>query len=130
VTGLDRFEARPGARDGYWPSPGPAECGGNRRQKAALGRLDAVPGAPAVASRRNGRWNVMFVEREPDQWYQGGSTLTRLEPESLQLVGAPLVLPEGSRNQPGGQGPSLEAGCPLGGTPQPTGRAGAIHSRT
>ena len=27
---------------------------------------------------------------------QGGTTLTRLEPDSLELVGEPLVLPEGS----------------------------------
>lgn len=34
---LDREEEHPG----YWPSPWPVECGGNRRQKAAKGRLDA-----------------------------------------------------------------------------------------
>ena len=29
---------------GYWQSPWPVECGGNRRQKARTGRLDAAHG--------------------------------------------------------------------------------------
>ena len=86
VTGLDRFEARPGARDGYWPSAWPAECGGNRRQKAATGRLDAAAGTASVAARRNGRWNVMFVEREPDQWYLGGTMPAFSGPEPYGWV--------------------------------------------
>lgn len=51
MTGLDRFEGRPGARDGYWPSAWPAECGGNRRQKAAAGRLDAGAGTASLTTR-------------------------------------------------------------------------------
>ena len=86
MTGLDRFEGRPGARDGYWPSAWPAECGGNRRQKAAIGRLDAAAGTASVASRRNGRWNVMFVEREPDQWYLGGTMPAFSGPEPFGWV--------------------------------------------
>ena len=86
MTGLDRFEGRPGARDGYWPSAWPAECGGNRRQKAAIGRLDAAAGTGSVASRRNGRWNVMFVEREPDQWYLGGTMPAFSGPEPFGWV--------------------------------------------
>ena len=86
MTGLDRFESRPGARDGYWPSAWPAECGGNRRQKAATGRLDAAAGTATVAARRNGRWNVMFVEREPDQWYLGGTMPAFSEPEPYGWV--------------------------------------------
>lgn len=73
MTAQDRLEGRPGGRDGYWPSAWPAECGGNRRQKAATGRLDAARGKASVVTRRNGRWNVMFVEREPGQWYLGGT---------------------------------------------------------
>ena len=73
MTNLDRSEGRPGGRDGYWPSDWPAECGGNRRQKAASGRLDAAGRSASVVTRRNGRWNVMFVEREPGQWYLGGT---------------------------------------------------------
>ena len=86
MTGLDRFEGRPGARDGYWPSAWPAECGGNRRQKAAMGRLDAAAGTASVASRRNGRWNVMFVERERDQWYLGGTMPAFSGPEPYGWV--------------------------------------------
>ena len=86
MTGLDRFEARPGALDGYWPSAWPAECGGNRRQKAAIGSLDAATGRASVASRRNGRWNVMFVEREPDQWYLGGTMPAFSGPEPYGWV--------------------------------------------
>ncbi len=86
MTGLDRFEGRPGARDGYWPSAWPAECGGNRRQKAALGRLDAATGTASVAGRRNGRWNVMSVEREPDQWYLGGTMPAFSGPEPYGWV--------------------------------------------
>ncbi|MYH92679.1 MAG: hypothetical protein F4126_03095, partial [Acidimicrobiaceae bacterium] len=86
MTGLDRFEGRPGARDGYWPSAWPAECGGNRRQKAATGRLDAGAGTSSVASKRNGRWNVMFVEREPDQWYLGGTMPAFSGPEPYGWV--------------------------------------------
>ena len=86
MTGLDRFESRPGARDGYWPSDWPAECGGNRRQKAAVGRLDAASGTASVATQRNGRWNVMFVEREPDQWYLGGTMPAFSGPEPYGWV--------------------------------------------
>lgn len=86
MTGLDRFEGRPGARDGYWPSAWPAECGGNRRQKAAMGRLDAANRAGAVVSRRDDRWNVMFVEREPGQWYLGGTMPAFSGPEPYGWV--------------------------------------------
>ncbi len=69
MTGLDREETHPG----YWPSPWPVECGGNRRQKASNGRLDAAAGQPSVVTRRNGRWNVMVVRRDPGEWYLGGT---------------------------------------------------------
>lgn len=86
MTALDRFDGRPGGREGYWASAWPAECGGNRRQKAATGRLDAARGAASVASRRNSRWNVMFVEREPDQWYLGGTMPAFSGPEPYGWV--------------------------------------------
>ena len=63
MTRLDRFEDRPAAQDGYWPSAWPAECGGDRRQKAASG-TDAAAGTASVTGRRNGRWNVMYVEHD------------------------------------------------------------------
>jgi hypothetical protein len=40
TTSLDRLNPSPG----YWPSAWPVECGGNRRQKARTGRLDAARG--------------------------------------------------------------------------------------
>jgi len=86
VTALDRCEGRPGGRDGYWPSSWPAECGGNRRQKAATGRLDAASSSASVVSRRDDRWNVMFVEREPGQWYLGGTMPAFSGPEPYGWV--------------------------------------------
>ena len=86
MTGFDRLERRPGARDGYWPSAWPAECGGNRRQKAASGRLDAASGTSSVVSRRDGRWNVMFVERQPEQWYLSGTMPAFSGPEPFGWV--------------------------------------------
>ncbi len=86
MTGLDRFEGRPGARDGYWPSAWPAECGGNRRQKAAVGRLDAASGRASVVTRRDVRWNVMFVQREPDEWFLGGTMPAFSGPEPFGWV--------------------------------------------
>lgn len=86
MTALDRLEGRPGGRDGYWPSPWPAECGGNRRQKAAVGRLDAASRSASVVTRLNGRWNVMFVERAPGEWYLGGTMPAFSGPEPYGWV--------------------------------------------
>jgi hypothetical protein len=49
------------------------ECGGNRRQKQATGQLDTRQSAPIVVWRTNMRWNVMVLNREPDQWYLAGT---------------------------------------------------------
>lgn len=102
MTGVDRAARHPG----YWPSAWPVECGGNRRQKAATGRLDASAGAAAVTTRRNGRWNVMTVEREPGQWYLGGTMASfsgprpfgwveRIDPTTLEPLAASAELPCG-----------------------------------
>ncbi len=69
TTARDRKEAG----RGYWPSAWPVECGGNRRQKAASGRLDAANGTARTVSVTSDRWNVMVVERDPGQWYVGGT---------------------------------------------------------
>ena len=69
MTLLDRSQSHPG----YWPSPWPVECGGNRRQKSAPGRLDAATGVATVTSRRTDRWDVMTIRREPGEWYVGGT---------------------------------------------------------
>ena len=69
MTSLDRTTLHPG----YWPSSWPVECGGNRRQKTATGRLDASSGTATITTVHNGRWNVMTIERNPGQWYVGGT---------------------------------------------------------
>ena len=69
MTASDRASFHPG----YWPSAWPVECGGNRRQKARSGRLDAASGRAEVVFRNTGRWNVMVIERGPGEWYAGGT---------------------------------------------------------
>ena len=69
MTDLDRESLH----SGYWPSPWPVECGGNRRQKASGGQLEAADGTAHVTSVRSERWNVMVVQREPGEWYVGGT---------------------------------------------------------
>ena len=93
MVGLDRQSA--GA--GYWPSAWPVECGGNRRQKASSDRLDAASGTARVTARRNDLWNVMIIERDPGQWFLGGTMaafsgpppfgwVQRIDPETLEPV--------------------------------------------
>ncbi len=69
MTALDRESPH----RGYWPSRWPVECGGNRRQKSATGRLDAAEGSAHVVTSTNDRWNVMVIEREPGEWFLGGT---------------------------------------------------------
>lgn len=102
MTGIDRNEAH----SGYWPSPWPVECGGNRRQKAGVDRLDAATGTAATTSVNNGRWNVMTVRRDPGEWYVGGTMaaftgpppfgwVQRFDPESLEVLATSPDLPCG-----------------------------------
>ena len=90
MTKSDRRQKHPG----YWQSAWPVECGGNRRQKARTGRLDAASGRAEVLFRNTGRWNVMTIERDPGQWYLGGTMaafsgpppygwVERIDPHSL-----------------------------------------------
>ena len=66
---LDRSAPRPGYRPSKWP----VECGGHRRQKAVAGALGAREGRPVVTTRQNGKWNVMFVERDPGEFFLAGT---------------------------------------------------------
>lgn len=102
LTPLDR-ESR---HSGYWPSPWPVECGGNRRQKAAVGRLDAADGTATVVSRRDELWHVMVIERDPGQLYVGGTLpnfsgppphgwVQRIDPKTLEALAASPSLPCG-----------------------------------
>ena len=97
---------RSGAGAGYWPSPWPVECGGNRRQKSAPGRLDAASSTAEVTSRRTRRWDVMAVRRDPGEWYVGGTIsafsgppphgwVEKFDPVTLQPVAASPELPCG-----------------------------------
>lgn len=101
-TRLDRAEHHPG----YWPSTWPVECGGNRRQKAATGSLNAADGTARTVTRRNERWNVMVVRRDPGQWYLGGTMASftgpapfgwveRIDPETLEPLASSPELPCG-----------------------------------
>lgn len=101
-TTLDRNFNHPG----YWPSQWPVECGGNRRQKAAVGRLDASQNHPSVTTITNNRWNVMAVQRDPGEWYTGGTMpafsgpppygwVKRINPNSLETIVESPQLPCG-----------------------------------
>lgn len=98
----DRTNPHPG----YWPSAWPVECGGNRRQKASQGRLDAASGAASVVARHDDKWHVMVIEREPGQWYVGGTMaafsgpppfgwVERIDPLTLDALATSPRLPCG-----------------------------------
>ena len=102
MTTLDRSTPHPG----YWPSAWPVECGGNRRQKARDGRLDAARGHAETIYRENGRWNVMIIERDPGQWFATGTMpafsgaspygwVERIDPETLETEALADELPCG-----------------------------------
>ncbi|MGI9607657.1 MAG: hypothetical protein ACR2P0_16125 [Acidimicrobiales bacterium] len=102
MTELDRLTPHPG----YWPSAWPVECGGNRRQKAAAGRLDAASGSASVVSRHDKKWYVMVVQRDQHEWYVGGTMpafagppphgwVERIDPETLEASAASPELPCG-----------------------------------
>ena len=102
MTNLDRTNTLPG----YYPSHWPVECGGNRRQKAAKGGLNARDAEPMVTTVTNGRWNVMTVWRGPAELYMGGTQpaftgpppfgwLQRLDPETLGVLVESPPLPCG-----------------------------------
>jgi len=101
-TPLDRNDTG----GGYWNSPWPVECGGNRRQKAKGGRLDAADSGAEVTLIRNDRWNVMAVRRDPSEWYLGGTMpafagpppfgwVSRFDPISLETLASSPRLPCG-----------------------------------
>jgi hypothetical protein len=102
MTALDRTERH----SGYWDSPWPVECGGNRRQKSASGRVDASGATATVTTRRDQRWHVMVVRRDPGQWYLGGTMpafsgpppygwVQRIDPTTLEPLASSPELPCG-----------------------------------
>ncbi len=102
MTGIDRQAPLPG----YYPSPWPVECGGNRRQKAAAGGLHARGATSRITTVRNGRWNVMMIRRAAGQLYLGGTMpaftgpppygwLQKLDPVTLEVLAESPPLPCG-----------------------------------
>ncbi len=102
MTGLDRAGPLPG----YYPSPWPVECGGNRRQKAAAGGLNAQGAEARVTCRNDDRWHVMTIRRAPGEIYVGGTMpawhgpepygwLQKLDPATLEPTAQSPELPAG-----------------------------------
>ena len=97
---------RAGPEPGYYPSPWPVECGGNRRRKAAAGGLYARGATAEVTTRRDDRWHVMTIRRAPGEVYAAGTTpawsgpepegwLERIDPETLEPLARSPRLPAG-----------------------------------
>lgn len=95
---------RDGWLPGYYPSSWPVECGGNRRQKAAIGGVDARGAEATVTTSINGRWNVMMIRRADDELYLGGTMpaftgpppfgwLQRLDAKTLEVIAESPELP-------------------------------------
>jgi len=102
TTQLDRTQHHPG----YWPSAWPVECGGNRRQKSSVGRLDAGSGTATTTTRHDDKWHVMVIERDPGQCYLGGTMpafsgppphgwVERIDPATLEPLAISPDLPCG-----------------------------------
>lgn len=102
MTPLDRA----GPLSGYFPSPWPVECGGNRRQKAAMGGLRARTGRAEVTTRGDDRWHVMAIRRAPGEVFVGGTMpawsgpeprgwLRKLDPDTLEPLAESPDLPAG-----------------------------------
>ena len=102
MTALDRLSIL----EGYYKSHWPVECGGNRRQKATEGSLNAREKKAVVQSIRNERWNVMTIYRDNNEIFLGGTMpsftgpepfgwLQKIEPESLEILGETPKLPCG-----------------------------------
>ena len=69
MTNSDRKEKLPGYFDSAWP----VECGGNRRQKAATGKLLSKNSKTEMISTVSDNWNVMVIQREKNEFFLGGT---------------------------------------------------------
>ncbi len=69
MTNSDRKEKLPG----YFESAWPVECGGNRRQKAATGKLLSKNSKTEMISTVSDKWNVMVIQREKNEFFLGGT---------------------------------------------------------
>ena len=69
MTNSDRKEKLPGYFDSAWP----VECGGNRRQKAATGKVLSKNSKTEMISTVSDKWNVMVIQREKNEFFLGGT---------------------------------------------------------
>ena len=69
MTNSDRKEKLPGYFDSAWP----VECGGNRRQKAATGKLLSKNSKTEMISTVSDKWNVMVIQRDKNEFFLGGT---------------------------------------------------------
>jgi len=71
-----------------------------------VGRLDAADGTASVVTRNDHKWHVMAIERDPGQWYLGGTMpaftgpppfgwVERIDPETLEALAESPDLPCG-----------------------------------
>ena len=99
---LDREQKLPGYFDSAWP----VECGGNRRQKAAKGKLLSKNSQPEVISIASNKWNVMVIQREKNEFFLGGTMpyfngpkpygwLQKINPDTLEVLNESPQLPCG-----------------------------------
>ena len=99
---LDRKQKLPGYFDSAWP----VECGGNRRQKAAAGKLLSKNAHPEVITTASDKWNVMVIQREKKEFFLGGTMpyfngpkpygwLQKINPETLEILYESPKLPCG-----------------------------------
>ena len=103
MTNSDRKEKLPGYFDSAWP----VECGGNRRQKAATGKLLSKNSKTEMISTVSDKWNVMVIQREKNEFFLGGTMpyfngpkpygwLQKINSDSLEVLNESPQLPCGN----------------------------------
>ena len=102
MTNSDRKEKLPGYFDSAWP----VECGGNRRQKAAIGTLSSKNSKTEMISTVSDKWNVMVIQREKNEFFLGGTMpyfngpkpygwVQKINPDTLEVLNESPQLPCG-----------------------------------
>ena len=102
MTNSDRKEKLPGYFDSAWP----VECGGNRRQKAATGKLQSKNSKTEMISTVSDKWNVMVIQREKNEFFLGGTMpyfngpkpygwVQKITPDTLAVLNESPQLPCG-----------------------------------
>ena len=102
MTNSDRKEKLPGYFDSAWP----VECGGNRRQKAATGKLLSKNSKTEMISTVSDKWNVMVIQREKNEFFLGGTMpyfngpkpygwIQKINSDSLEVLNESPQLPCG-----------------------------------